>query len=849
MLWFVPAPARRFQTVVAAATILAMRRVILLALAAMLSACARSAAPPAIAVVLQEDGARGAVIQRHADGVQLYYRVADGWRRRPWSAAKTAKAPQTPKTLGDALVLTGAPGGALFDGSLSISKLADAADASSSRLANGWLADGDKLAGWCPGVARASDGKLHLAFDAFRSGDYDVVYRGPDGVETVVAGSKAFEAHPSISADSAQRVWLAWDSAGEDWGHDGALHESRAIHLAVLDRGAWHDVALPDNALVALDRKRGLSEPDAAFAELPHVVVEQSGPVWLFYRTMSHAEGEGRMGSTRHVVWQIRALVLTDGGWQGPYEMPQSDGGNTDTLAAIATSGEGIAAAYETDGRTDRLRVQWFEPIGVDPKLIAVELHASGGAPRTPSAVRKCGRVDPPSTPLPADPDPSLAPRGFVRVWGDLHRHTDASRCKLDLDGTVLDQFRYAHDVAALDFVAVTDHYQQMTPATWAFTCETTSLFDVPSSFVTLYGFELALQTGHRNLVCIDPEVATPGPLGRVAENGEWKSTFRAHDWIAIPHQIADATSPLQWSKQDPDVEPLVEIYQERRGSFEARSAPRRAFYWDKRAPSVVDYLVGGRHFGLIASSDHISTGHAFAACYARGRTRHDVFEALLARHTYAATAKIALDVSLGACNMGDHGRVERNAPLIVRAAAGAEIAHVDVIRNGAVAASWHGAHKDRGVVTVSVSNREEPREIAIEFKGTTLGKAIPQSLERSDSLVQTSDRIVLRSVPDSNLDDDGVSVPVTLGAGARVTVSVGPSSRELTFAELASGPPDVFELDKLPIDVRLDPPPLATARIDEKWSPGDWKSGDWVYVRLVRVDGEMAWSSPIWVD
>jgi hypothetical protein len=592
-----------------------------------------------------------------------------------------------------------------------------------------------------------------------------------------------------------------------------------------------------------------LSAPDAAFAELPHVVAEESGPVWLFYRVMSRAEGEGRVGSNRHVVWQLRALVLTGGGWQGPYALPNSDVGNTDTLAAVALHGGGIAAAYECDGRIDRLHVQWFESIGVDPALIAVELHASGGAPRANGAVRKCGRIDPPSPLLPPDPDPSIAPRGFVRLWGDLHRHTDLSRCKLDLDGTAIDQFRYAHDVAALDFVAVTDHFQHMTPATWAFTCETTSLFDVPSSFVTLYGFELALQTGHRNLVCIDPDIAAPGPLERVAENGEWKSTFRAHDWIAIPHQIADATSPLHWNRQDPDVEPLVEIYQERRGSFESRSAPRRAFYWDKTAPSVVDHLAAGRRFGFIASSDHISTGHAFAAVYARGRTRRDVFEALLARHTYAATAKIALDVSLGSSSMGDHGRVERDATLVVRAAAGGEIARIDMIRNGAVAMSWHGADKDRGVITVSIFNRAEPREVGVAFKGTSLGKAIPQSLEPADSLTQTGDRILLRSVPDSNLDDDGVGVPVTLAPDARVAVSVGQASRELTFAELESGPPDVFELDKLLIDVRLDPPPLCGVRFDGKWRPGDWKSGDWVYVRLVRVDGEMAWSSPIWVD
>jgi hypothetical protein len=198
---------------------------------------------------------------------------------------------------------------------------------------------------------------------------------------------------------------------------------------------------------------------------------------------------------------------------------------------------------------------------------------------------------------------------------------------------------------------------------------------------------------------------------------------------------------------------------------------------------------------------------------------------------------------------MGDHGRVGRDAPLVVRAAAGGEIASIDVIRSGATATSWHGSAKDRGVVTVRVLNRTEPREIAISFKDATPGAAIPQNLERADSIAQTGGRIVLHSVSDSNLDDDGVAVPLTPGTGARIVVRVGAASRELALADLAAGPSDVFELEHLPVDVRLDPPPLGSARLDDKWSPGDWKSGDWVYVRLVRVDGEMAWSSPIWVD
>jgi hypothetical protein len=780
-------------------------------------------------------------LQPSDDGLKLVYSATDGWRERLWIAGRP---------LGDARILSHAPTGPLFDGCLSVDDLTGATDGSSASLPNGWLADHDKPSGWSPAVARADDGKVHLAFDSYRDGDFDVVYRAPNGNETIVAGTRRFEAHPSITIDRMQRVWLAWDSAGEDWGLEGALHESRAMHLAVLAGGEWHDAPLPWPTNLC-ESDRAPEQSNVTYPELPRVVADDHGPVWVLFRTMSHAPGEGRIGSNRHVAWRIRAIALTDRGWQGPWTLPHSDGGNADTLAVAPLHWPlgGIAAAYTTDDRLTRTHTPWFEPIGASPTLTAVELHARGGFPDI-GPKRRCGRIDPPSRRLPPDPDPNLVPTGFVRLWGDLHRHTDHSRCKLDLDGTVSDQFRYARDVAALDFVAITDHFQHMTPETWESSCELTSRFFRPESFLTIYGFELTLTAGHRNLFCADREAAKKGPVGRVSESGDWRSAFDADDWIAIPHQIADSQSPLTWKRQDRRLEPLVEIYQQRRGSYEAVDAPRRTFDFDAKAPSVVDYLRAGWRFGVIASSDHIGVGHAFAAVYSRGRSRSDLFKALRERRTYAATAKIALDVSLGDMIMGDQGHVEPSAPLSIRADAGAVIAAIDVIRNGEVAARWHGTEPARGLLTLRVVNRETERDVSLEFKHAVPEQAVPQDLERSDGLTQTLDRVVLHSTSDSNADEDGVRVSVSsLGSESQVIVRAGHESRELSLTELASKTPPPFQLDGLAVDVRLDPPALGGTRFEERWRPGDWKPGDWVYVRLVRVDGEMAWSSPIWID
>jgi hypothetical protein len=840
-----------------------------------------------------------AVLRRESSGIDLVYANPAGAHRREWTDGK----------LGPARNLVPAPNGPLFDGRLELSDLARAATGSSAELANGWLVDGKKPIGWCPSVSRAADGSLHLAYDAFRSGDYDVVYRAPNGDETIVAGTRRFEAHPSLAIDRSNRIWLAWDSAGEWWGSEGALHTERVLHLAVLAGGEWHDAPLawPDDLAARSAAARaqpnsetqteleapraGAQDPEAStrsgaqdpeattrvgaqydgerdeepvgprdtaptserapVVELPRLVAEESGAIWIFYRVMIPRAGERHTGSNRHVAWVERALALVDGGWLGPWTLPESDGGNADSLAAIALPGEGVLAVYGSDRRLAQFDSPgaWYQPIGRESELHAVRLHAPGGPPKI-GAPRRTGRIDPPSPKIAEDPDPALAPRGFSRVWGDLHRHTDLSRCKMDLDGTAIDQFRYAIDVAHLDFVAITDHFQHMTRDGWRYSREATARFFVPDAFLTLYGFEMAFKHGHRNLFCIDPAQAEPAPFRGLAED-RWRSTLKAPDWIAIPHQLADPVSPLSWTEADSSAEPLVEIYQQRRGAYETPSAKRATFQWDRGEPGVIDYLEDGRRFGVVACSDHISSGHAFTAAYVHDRSRTSLFEALHARRTYAATAKIALDVELGGLVMGEAGHVDAAAPLVVRADAGREIAAVEVIRDGEIAKRWHGQGAQSGVVTLRMLNPSGRREVTLDFEDATIAHASPQSLEHDDSIAQSEHRVVLTSSSDANMDEDGVAVPLAFKESSAVLVRSGSDSKRFVIASLgpATAPSQPFELEHVAMDIRFDDPSLGESKLEREWKPGDWQHGDWVYVRVSCSDGEIAWSSPIWVE
>ena len=68
---------------------------------------------------------------------------------------------------------------------------------------------------WMPDAAADSKGNLYVAWDSYRTGNYDIFVRriGADGgmgpVEQVTK-SPRFQAHASVAVDGNDRLWLAW---------------------------------------------------------------------------------------------------------------------------------------------------------------------------------------------------------------------------------------------------------------------------------------------------------------------------------------------------------------------------------------------------------------------------------------------------------------------------------------------------------------------------------------------------------------------------------------------------------------------------------------------------------------
>jgi hypothetical protein len=825
-----------------------------LAAAAWLLGCARHAEAPDAALTVEDLGvlAGGATrvdafdLQTTAEGAPRLRARTDAearawdWRAHGFTEASggadaAALAARSVIEIGDAAALHALRGAPLAHGALLVEDGAP----------RGWSPSGCVL----PGGARA------LAYDNGDAGDYDVLLREGAGAALVLAGAAAFAARPSLAADASGRLWAAWETGPAGWGRSPELHGARSISLAVRngggDPGEWR--AAP--GLDALLRAAGPGGARYVTAEHPHLVADAGGALWLFYRAMVEpSEPDAGLRSARTILWQQRALVLTATGWLGPADLPAGDGPNHPCLTALALPEGGVLAVYGTDHRRAHAATvdSWSRTLARGFALHGARLRAPAGAPVTAGwPPHRTGRSAPAGPPPPADPAPELVAEGFVRLWGDLHRHTEFSRCKMDADGTLHDQWRYALDVAALDFLAVTDHMQHADPREWSWQLEMVRSFSVPGRFATLYGLEAALPSGHRNLIAA--EYADALAFGEIlARGGDPAEQLGARPVLVIPHQLADRQAVFAWRAQDAAHERLVEVFQARRGAYESASGPRRTLDAAPSALWATDHLARGFRFGFAGSSDHQAVLAAYTAVLARGRGRAEVFEALRARRCYAASAKLALDVRLGALQLGEEGAVPADAALIARIAAGAPLAWVEIVRNGAVARRWEGgADGPRLFLLRSGLTRDAERGLRVSVQGGRVLRAEPWHCEPDDTLRSDADGAIAADWVVNPLDEDGVLLWIEPAAGealrVRVTLPDGSAEKILDAEDVAAGA-EVFRLGKARVGLEGGRAPLGVERGEFEYAPGDWQAGDWVYLRLQRCDGEAAWTSPFFV-
>jgi len=203
---------------------------------------------------------------------------------------------------------------------------------------------------------------------------------------------------------------------------------------------------------------------------------------------------------------------------------------------------------------------------------------------------------------------------------------------------------------------------------TWWISQKLTDIFYTPGKFAPMFSYERSVNypEGHRNVIFAQRGVRTLPrlPLSKENEAVHAPDTLMLYSYLKYFHGIAAAHTSAtsmgtDWRDNDPVAEPVVEIYQGDRQSYEMPDAPRSNSEKDSignwRPKGFVNVaLAKGYKLGFQASSDHISTHMSYCNILAKDLTREAVLEGFEKRHIYGSTDNILADVRSGPNMMGD---------------------------------------------------------------------------------------------------------------------------------------------------------------------------------------------------
>ena len=519
---------------------------------------------------------------------------------------------------------------------------------------------------WEPFVAAGADGSGVVVWDSYHNGNYDVFARtfSPNAAGPIkqLTTSPRFQAHATAAVDPKGRVWVAWDESGANWGKDQGylitpplgvpLHQERTMRVAMWDGSKWQEPKKKLDPFYAYQLYPNFENPQIAF--------DGRGVLNVIFRHWTRQKDHG-IGSK--LMWENFVTRFDGERWTRPAPLAHSSGSIEKRPALAADRAGDLHAAWMTDERP-------FEDMNPRNAEVYYGKIGSATAPPAYGAEQFVPFHEPfaeeiPIHPLEAENIKAIqdhvveaGDKTFKIYRGDMHRHTDVSQ-DFKYDGSLIEVYRYALDAAGFDYIVPTDHQLGLDMEfTWWQDEKLADLFHVPGRFVPFFGYERSVNfpNGHRNVIFPKRGTRTL-PVDPVERRGDKRTGpilfpyLRANNGISMPHSSGTAQG-TDFADNDPEVEPLLEIFQGYRASYEYMGAPLAAspqklreqrsgfnplgYYWNA--------LAKGYKMGVQASTDHWSTHISYAMIVAEDFTRESMFDALKKRHAYGATDNIILD-------------------------------------------------------------------------------------------------------------------------------------------------------------------------------------------------------------
>ena len=565
---------------------------------------------------------------------------------------------------------------------------------------------------WEPAVAVDGTGTAWISWDSYHAGNYDVFLASFDGGQAsdpvAITSGPAAEFHSSLAVDSSDRVWIAYDTARQNWGKDYStsshaegsegLHARRGLGVRIYSNGR----VLEPTA----DIREILTGRMSRFAELPSIAIDGGGSVWVVFRHWTIL--------TPHEMFHVYATRLGERGWTTPVLMENSSGRNTQRTAVDRGREGALHLAYASDLRSpENLPADQMHALHYN--VFTASLEQSDSASPALSEIE----VQSPEAGFEHRVRERMIAGGstYSLLLGDCHRHTDV-RGHSGVDGSIEDTYRYALDAARMDFVGPSDHNEvlggrwpdSLRDYQWWYAQKLVDLYTHAPKFWGIYTYEHSMQRpgGHRNVLYlkrggplrpIDREKGLEAPDNAPPVLWDWmRENVLAQEGqktVIVPHTFA--AGPLaDWNWTPSPFDCLLEIYQGARGSYERWNAPggekRGGTQTDDPGHFAQDALNKGHRYGFVSFSDHRSTHNSWAAIWAEKPTRESLFEAMLARRTFAASDEIYVKATMDGHMVGEEFPASASEPpeIVVDVEAQDEILRIDVVKNGEFVFTQH---------------------------------------------------------------------------------------------------------------------------------------------------------------
>ncbi len=492
----------------------------------------------------------------------------------------------------------------------------------------------------------------------------------------------------------------------------------------------------------------------------------------------------------------------------------------------------------------------------------------------------------------------------FNIYFGDLHNHNSVGYAK----GSLQRSFEIAR--SHMDFYTLTPHSQwhdipvmegnrqlhwengfKKTKDQWPKVLEMTAAYNDPGSFVTFSGYEWH-SSYYGDYCIISPSDSLS--LEIFPDLKDLKKFARENGALIIPHHpgYLQGHRGANFTHLDTRVSPVLEIYSEH-GNAESIEGPypyiRHSMggRWVKN--TLQHALSSGYKIGVIASTDdHLgypgAYGEGLAAILAEDLTRKSIFEAIKKRRTYAVSGdRIKLDFRLNGHIMGEEIPFTNKREITVDASGWDKIDRIEVLKNNRIIERQFPVDKQ-----VTPDSWNQPVLLRIEMGWGPWNDLNLSRICDWEAIIQISDGKLIDAYPcfqsgpfsetKRNLIMDKTEEGCTIKTytsrkqayeenptnAVVLRIQGNPKTQvalrlqkpvEMKVSKLLGELTDnnaVFFTGKFPAESFVFHPVVFSDNYSTRFkftdTAGSQEEENWYYVRVVQTNGQLAWSSPIWV-